>query len=227
MRTYGTFQTITAPKCWVPFFAVMFFANIVAAHAKEHWDFEGGQENEAPAGFAFARTGSGRVGHWVTKAAVDAPSGTHVLAQIDDDALDFRFPVAVANEPSLTDLRLSVKCKLVSGEVDRACGVVVRYQDENNYYLTRANALEQNVRLYRVVNGHRQQVASWGGAVTSGVWHELRVEAKADHFQVFWDGEDVLDAYDQTFLQAGRIGLWTKADSITYFDDLKVEPLEP
>ena len=224
---HGTLRTITAPRFWAPFFAVTFFGSIVAAHAQEHWDFEGDLEKKAPTGFSFSRTGSGRVGRWVIKAEAEAPSGTHVLAQTDDDATDFRFPVAVANEPSLADLRLSVKCKPVSGEVDQACGAVFRYQDENNYYIARANALEQNVRLYRVVNGNRQQFASGHGAVTSGTWHELRVEAKGNHFTVFWDGRGVIDAHDQTFLQVGRIGLWTKADSVTYFDDLTVEPLEP
>ena len=135
--------------------------------------------------------------------------------------------MAVANQPLLADLRLSVKCKPMSGEVDQACGLVFRYQDKNNYYLTRANALEQNVRFYTVVNGNRQQLASWDGPVTSGSWHELRVEVHGDHCQVFWDGQKAIDTHDKTFPNAGRVGLWTKADSVTYFDDLSVEPLEP
>jgi len=185
------------------------------------------QADETPEGFSFGRTGSGRMGRWVVRTEKDAPSGTHVLAQLDNDAVDFRFPLAVANEPKLRDLRLSVRCKPVSGVVDQACGLIVRYQDENNYYLARANALEQNVRLYRVVNGNRQQLASWNGAVTSGAWYELCVEAKGDQFKIFWDGQEVMDIHDQTFPNAGQVGLWTKADSITYFDDLKVGPLEP
>ena len=146
---------------------------VVTARAEQgsasarQWDFEDAQENRAPLGFSFARTGSGRLGRWVVTAETDAPSGSHVLAQLDADATDFRFPIAVANEPLLTDLRLSVKCKPVSGDVDRACGSVFRYQDENNSYLTRANALEQNVRLYKMINGHRQQLAI-------GLWTKAR-----------------------------------------------------
>ena len=206
---------------------------VVTARAEQgsasarRWDFEDGQENGTPSGFSFARTGRGRLGRWVVTTETDEPSGSHVLAQLDADATDFRFPIAVANEPLLADLRLSVRCKPVSGDVDQACGLVFRYQDENNYYITRANALEQNVRLYRVVNGNRQQLANGSGAVTSGAWHELRVEAQGDHFSVSWDGKEIIDAHDQTFPNAGRIGLWTKADSVTQFDDLKVEPREP
>lgn len=99
-----------------------------------------------------------------------------------------------------------------------------RYRDENNYYITRANALENNIRLYRVVNGRRQQFAGWDGKVTSVVWHTYEVEAQGDHFQVFWDGQKVIDARDETFSGAGKVGVWTKADSVTYFDDLKIEP---
>lgn len=188
------------------------------------WDFEESREGSAPLGFSFAKTGSGRLGQWVVNTHPDATSGTKVLAQVDPDPTDFRFPMAVVDEPLLADLRLSVRCKPVSGNVDQACGLVFRYQDGNNYYVTRANALEQNVRLYKVVEGKRQQFASWNGSVTGGTWHELGVEATGDHFTVSWDGQRVIDAYDQTFSQPGNIGLWTKADSITYFDDLRVEP---
>lgn len=133
--------------------------------------------------------------------------------------------MAVADEPLLTDLRLSVKCQPISGKVDQACGLVLRYRDEQHYYITRANALEQNVRFYKVVNGQRQQLASWSGAVASGVWHQLQVEAQGDRFVIFWDGQRVMEVVDQTFREAGKIGLWTKADSVTVFDDLTVELL--
>ncbi len=191
------------------------------------WTFDADRIGEAPSGFSFGRTGSGRVGRWIVQADKDAPSGSNVLAQVDSDKTDYRFPVAVANEPVFRDLRLFIKCKPVAGEADQACGLVFRYQDENNYYMARANALEGNVRLYRVVKGNRQQLASWNGAVASGIWHELRVEARGDHLTIIWDGQPVIDAHDQTFPDAGRVGVWTKADSVTYFDDLKVESIEP
>ena len=189
------------------------------------WDFEQDREGNPPAGFSFGRTGEGRPGRWVVALDQSTSSGAHVLAQTDTDPTDYRFPVAVADAPMLKDLRLSVRCKPISGQVDQAAGLVFRYQDENNYYLIRANALEGNVRLYKVANGRRQQLADWNGPVTADVWHEIRVEARADYLEVFWEGQKVISTDDKTFPKAGRMGVWTKADSMTAFDDLNVEPL--
>lgn len=191
------------------------------------WTFDTDHTGAAPAGFSFGRTGRGAPGRWIVQSAPDAPSGQNVLAQVDADHTDYRFPMAVALAPTLRNLRVAVKCKPVAGEVDQACGLVFRYQDENNYYVTRANALEGNVRLYRVVKGNRQQFASWNGAVATGAWHELAAEARGDHFTVYWDGQEIMAADDQTFREPGKVGVWTKADSVTYFDNLRVEPLGP
>lgn len=188
------------------------------------WTFDGDKADAPASGFRFARTGDGAAGKWIVKAVTDAPSGGNVLAQVDTDSTDNRFPVAVANAPVLADLALSVKCKPISGAVDQACGLVFRYLDADNYYVTRANALEGNVRFYYVKKGHRQQLKSWSGKVARNAWHDYRVEAKGDHFVVTFDGKQVLDVKDSTFTQAGKVGLWTKADSVTYFDDLAVEP---
>jgi hypothetical protein len=188
------------------------------------WTFDTDRADTPPSGFSFGKTGSGKPGQWVVRAAADAPSAPNVLAQIDADSTDYRFPVAVANEPLLRDVRLSVRCKPVSGKVDQACGLVFRYRDQDNYYVTRANALENNVRLYHVVKGDRRQFAGWNGTVSSGAWHSLRVEAKGDHLEVYWDEKKVMDAHDGTFSDAGKVGLWTKADSVTFFDDLSASP---
>lgn len=189
-------------------------------------DFDGEQAGLKPAGFVFARTGGGRAGRWVVRAEKGAPSPPNVLTQIEDDPTDYRFPVAVIPAVSLRDLRLSVKCKPVSGRVDQACGLVFRYLDENNYYVARANALEGNIRLYAVREGRRRQIASYAGPVTANAWHELAVEAEGATIRVFWDGKNVLSADDSTFDGPGKVGLWTKADSVTYFDDLTAAPLQ-
>src|SRR5207247_2046445 len=123
----------------------------------------------SPAACAVRRTGGGRLGPGTVQPASDAPGPPNVLAQVDSDRTDYRFPVAAARSPSFTDGSVSVKCEPVSGRVDRACGLVFRYQDENNYYLTRANALEDNVRFYYVKNGRRIQLANWTGTDTSRV----------------------------------------------------------
>ena len=188
------------------------------------WNFDSDKPDTPPAGFAFGRTGGGREGRWVVRAEKDAPSAPNVLAQVDGDATDYRFPVAFTG-PEMNDLRLSVKCKPVAGKVDQGCGLVFRLKDADNYYLTRANALEDNVRLYHVVNGHRRQFAGWNGKVARQTWHALAVEARGNHFQVFFNGKKVIDAHDKTFTEAGKIGVWTKADSVIYFDDLSAQPL--
>lgn len=195
-----------------------------AGAAKKVWNFDAATTDAPPAGFVFGRTGSGQPGRWVVRSEPSAPSAPNVLAQLDTDSTDYRFPVAVVDDSNLRDGRLSVSCKPVSGKVDQACGLVFRYRDENNYYLTRANALEDNVNLYYVKDGRRKQITGWPGKVASGAWHELSVDASGDHFVVSWDGKQVIDAHDQTFADGGKIGVWTKADSVTYFDNLAVEP---
>jgi hypothetical protein len=196
--------------CLIPTLGIAAMASI---------DFEADKPGEPPRGFTFGRTGQGAPGKWVIQAVDDAPSGRNVLVQIDTDPTDSRFPIAYTG-PEVKDLRLSVKCKPVSGKVDQGCGLVFRLKDADNYYVTRANALEDNVRLYHVVKGSRRQFAGWDGKVASGKWHELAVELVGDHFQVFFDGKKVIDAQDKTFPAAGKFGLWTKADSLIQFDDL-------
>lgn len=197
-------------------------AQVTAARS---WSFQDDQADAPPAGFSFGRTGNGKPGKWVVRVDPTAPAGDHVLAQIDADGTDYRFPVAVADAPVLKDLRLEVRCKPVSGKTDQACGLVFRYQDENNYYVARANALEDNVCLYHVVKGRRRRIGGWNGKVPGGVWHTLAVEARGDKLKVIWEGKQVIDVADDTFRQVGKVGLWTKADSVTYFDALSVTPL--
>jgi hypothetical protein len=156
---------------------------------------------------------------------VRAERGSNVLAQLDADSTSFRFPVAIAEQPQLRDVRVTVRCKTVSGTVDQACGLVGRYRDEQNYFVTRANSLEANIRLYTVKAGKREQIADYDGPVTANVWHELRLEIRGDRLRVSWDSAQVIDQRDATFPEAGRVGLWTKADSVTYYDNLKVEAL--
>jgi hypothetical protein len=196
-----------------------------APPAATTWSFDADAVEVAPAGFDFSRTGDGSFGRWLVRADATAPSAPNVLVQLDDDDTSFRFPVAVATAPVLRDARVQVRCKMISGRVDQACGLVLRYRDENNYYITRANTLENNIRLYYVRGGKREQLASWSGKVTANTWHDYRFEARGDHIEVFWNGQRVLDHHDGTFPDAGRVGVWTKADSVTYFDDFQVEAL--
>ncbi|HEX9421777.1 MAG TPA: family 16 glycoside hydrolase [Pyrinomonadaceae bacterium] len=188
------------------------------------YNFDGQSPGDLPSNFTSARTGEGDMGSWAILSENTALSKPNVLAQTSTDSTDYRFPVAVLNDGVFKDLELSVKFKTVTGSVDEAGGLVFRYKDEKNYYVVRANALENNYRLYHVVNGRRQQFAGANITVTPKQWHELKVVCVGDQITCFFDGKQVIQATDDTFKDAGRVGMWTKADSVTYFDDFTVTP---
>lgn len=186
------------------------------------YNFDSNATGQLPAKFHEALTGGGGAVKWVVQAEDSAHSKPNVLAQTSSDKTDYRFPLAIADEGSFRDFDLSVKFKAVSGAIDRAAGLVFRLKDANNYYVVRANALEDNFNLYRVVNGSRQEIKGSQVKVSSGEWHELRVEAVGNKFTCYFDGDKKVESTDNTFKDAGKIGLWTKADSVTYFDELRV-----
>ena len=187
------------------------------------YNFDKDSPGGLPAKFHGARTGQGSEEKWMVMADSSAPSKPNVVAQTSTDKTDYRFPLLISDEGTFKDLELSVKFKAVSGEVDRAAGLVFRLQAANNYYLVRANALEDNYRLYHVVKGSRRQFGGANFKVTSGEWHELKVECIGNKIICYYDGQKKIEATDDTFKEAGKIGLWTKADSVTYFDDLVVK----
>jgi len=193
-----------------------------AAGASFTYNFDSDTVGAMPPKFHGARTGQGAESKWEVTADPTAPSRPNVVAQTSTDKTDYRFPLLIADEGSFKDLELSVRFKAVSGKVDRAGGLVFRLKDANNYYIVRANALEDNYRLYHVVNGSRRQFAGANLKVTSGEWHEIKVECVGNKIICYYDGAKRIEATDDTFKDAGKIGLWTKADSVTYFDDLKV-----
>lgn len=194
--------------------------------AETSFSFDADRAGGPPKGFVFGLTGGGRRGRWVVQAEGSVKSAPNVLAQLDADATNFRFPVAVTAGAQPANVAVSVSCKMISGRVDQACGLVLRYRDENNYLITRANALEDNVRLYTVKDGRREEQASHDLDVTPGTWHAYRFEARGNRLRVIWDGSLVIEHRDETFVGGGAVGVWTKADSVTIFDDLVVEPLE-
>jgi len=187
------------------------------------WSFDKDEIDKEPAGFEFATTRKSPAGKW----RVIKDGDTKILAQLDADKTDGRFAMAVAKEPSLRDVTLSVRARAISGEVDQAAGLVWRWKDADNYYVARSNVLENNVRLYRVVNGNRVKFAGKEEVkLKAGEWQSLRIEHKGTNIRVFLGDEKLIDADDKTFPDAGRVGVWTKADSVTYFDDLTVEELK-
>jgi len=138
------------------------------------------------------------------------------------------YPLLLKNDTSIKDGFVEMKFKAIAGSQDRAAGFVWRAKDANNYYVTRANALEDNVVLYKTVNGVRSPldiVGRKGGygtdiKVPANTWHSLRVDFKGSRFSVSFDGKQLFEVEDSTFTDAGKVGLWTKADSVTLFDEV-------
>jgi len=184
------------------------------------WRFDG-PVGSSPAGFDFTQT-DGPPGAWIIRERPDAPSSPAVLSQEDSSRQSSRFATAVVSGLAWRDGSVSVRCAALGGTIDRACGIVWRFQDERNYYVARANALENNVRLYYVQDGSRHEIAGWNGAVTSCAWHTLRADMRGDQVEIFWNDQRVIEARDSRFVQPGRSGVWIKADSRTAFDDLSV-----
>jgi hypothetical protein len=186
-------------------------------------EFEAAATGSLPAGITPMLTGSGGPVAWMVVEDPTAPAGPKVLAQTSKDKADYRFPLAVFDQPVLQDVDVAVRFKPVAGEVDRAAGIAIRLTDRNNYYVVRANALEDNVRLYKVTNGDRRQFAGVSAKVPSGKWQELRLKVQGSRFEVFFEGKSLYTADDTAIVGGGRVALWTKSDSVTHFDDLRIQ----
>ena len=177
-------------------------------------NFDDLKPGTTPAGWTGTRTGKGEA-RWEIVADDSAPSKPNVLKQSGHAT----FPVCLKKDTRLKDGFVEVKFKAVSGKEDQSGGVVWRCQDADNYYVARANALEDNVTIYHTIKGKRLSFKNVDTKVASGVWHTLRVEFEGNKFIVFFDGNKVIEATDESFPDAGQVGVWTKADSVTIFDD--------
>lgn len=204
----------------------------VCACFAETINFDNAGPGTVPPGWTVAMTHKGGAPKWEVVKDDSAPSKPNVLAQVSNDVTGGRFPLAVYDNANLKDGVLSVRFKAVSGGVDQAAGLIWRYKDPDNYYITRANALEDNVVLYKVEKGQRTSLAPKGTpSKTYGVkhrvpkqtWNTLSVAFQGNFFTVSFNGQKLFDVEDSTFTTAGKVGLWTKADSVTYFDDFQVE----
>ena len=168
-------------------------------------------------------TGIGRVQAWKAIADPDALGGW-ALAETAGDATDLRFPLCISEQTVARDIDATLRFKLVSGAHARVAGLVLRAQNANDYYVVRASALEGSVRLYRVQRGRRSQLAAKDVEIKSGEWHALRVVLVNDRFEVELDGKKLFDATDRSLIQAGTVGVWSQADSLTHFGSLLVAP---
>jgi len=196
------------------FLASLAFTAIAASSSADTVTFDNFKTGAAPPGWTATQTGSGSA-KWSVEKDDSAPSKPNVLKQSGQAT----FPVCIKNDTNLKDGFIQVRFKPVAGKEDQAGGVIWRVQDANNYYISRANALEDNVTIYHTINGKRVAFKSINTKVTSGAWHTLRVDFAGNKFTVTFDGNKVIDATDESFANGGKVGVWTKADSVTVFDD--------
>lgn len=179
-----------------------------------------------PADFEFGRTGSGAAGVW-SVVRDDTADGGLALEQQSQDRTDFRFPLAIYKPASAKNVDVQVRFKAMAGRIDRAGGIALRLASANDYYVVRANALEDNVRFYRVVKGNREQLGTADVKVASNMWHALGLRAEGSRFTISFNGKTLYAVTDRTFDAAGKVALWTKADSVTRFDRLEINTIAP
>jgi hypothetical protein len=182
----------------------------------------------APQDWIATMTGQGTP-RWIVEEDPSAPSKSKIVKQSGRAT----YPLLLKNGTNVRNGFVEIQFKAISGSEDRAAGIVWRAKDANNYYVVRANALEDNVVLYKTVEGKRSSldiVGRKGGygvkvPVPSNRWHTLRVEFEGSRFKVDFNGQRLFEVDDQTFSDAGQVGLWTKADSMTLFDQIEIQPL--
>lgn len=200
-------------------------AKAEASAASARWDFDKDVIGQLPQAWSARQTRpTNALATWQVVKDSTAPSQPNVLALTKTENHNGTYNLAVAEKSNFKDIDLTVKMKGVRGEEDQGGGPIWRCRDEDNYYICRANPLENNYRLYRVVGGRRRQLDSVEVPVATGRWYTLRVTMVGSRITCYLDGRSMLEATDDTFPQAGMIGLWTKADAVTSFDDLTVTP---
>src|SRR5216117_1360527 len=177
-------------------------------------NFDDATPGAPPPGWTATKTGKGEA-KWTIAKDDTAPSKPNVLKQSGEAT----YPVCLKSDTSLKNGFVEVKFKPISVKEDQAGGVVWRAKDSDNYYIARANALEGNVTIYHTIKGKRTEKKRTNMKVASGEWHTLRVDFSGAHFTVMFDGKKTIEWDDDTFKNAGKVGVWTKADSVTLFDD--------
>lgn len=194
-------------------------------------NFDSATPGTVPPGWTTAIGRSGVAPKWEVLKDPGAPSPPYVFAQVSSGTAGEHCPLAILNKVDVKDGDLSVKMKPVSGREDRAGGLVWRYRDPNNYYLVRANALENNIVLYRVQDGKPVVMTPKGTppktygvkhTVPPNQWSLLKVQFRGPLFSIYFNHRRLFQVVDNTFRQPGKVGLWTEADSVTYFDDFRV-----
>lgn len=190
------------------------------------WTFDSDSPGTLPKDFVIGTLFDGRpAGDWKVFRTPRAKSPPQVFGQVMGKGAEHAYKAVLINGTIAADVRLQVSLLPVEGKGDMGGGLIWRATDDRNYYLTRANPLEQNIRIYRVVDGVWHMLQNFDTTIDVKEWHILRVISQGCRVQVFFDDKKLFDLCDQTFT-SGRIGLWTKSDAVTYFDDLQFQRLK-
>ena len=200
-------------------------AGVEATAVEKVWNFDGDVPDSLSTEFVIGTLFDGRpAGNWKVLRTDQAKSPPHVLGQVEGKGAEHAYKVVLVTGTDGSDADLEVSFLPVDGKGDMGGGLIWRASDDRNYYLTRANPLEQNIRIYRVVKGVRHLLQDFDQIIPVKRWHTLRVVTRGCQVRVLYDERQVFDLCDRTFTR-GRVGLWTKSDAVTYFDDLKVRML--
>lgn len=190
------------------------------------WTFDDDQPEVLPAEFEVGTLFDGRpAGDWKVLHADQANSPPNVLGQMMGKGAEHAYKTVLINGTQASDIELQVSFLPIDGKADMGGGLIWRATDDRNYYLTRANPLEQNIRIYRVVKGVRHMLKNFDRTIDIRHWHQLRVVHRGCQIEVFYDDTQVFHLCDKTFTQ-GMVGLWTKSDAVTYFDNLQLKSLK-
>lgn len=214
---------------------------LAGSSAERTFDFSAVRENQPPNGFRSAVTGEGKPGDWrviadevpplLPRLSPQAPvvSTRAVLAQVSQDPTDEHFPLLIFEGDTYADFTFTARFKTVRGTQEQMAGIAFRIQDEANYYVLRASSLGGTFRFYKIVNGQRGQPIGQNIQIPGGIWHEIGVECKGNQIRCFLNGTHAIPTLSDSSFSNGKVGFWTKSDSVSYFADAKVvyTPREP
>jgi hypothetical protein len=202
-----------------------------ASAAEKHFNFSDCEPGKMPPGFRSMVAGEGKPGDWqvvmdevpplLPPLTPQAPSTARraVLGQLSKDATDERFPILVYDDETFGDFTMTTRFKTVDGQKERMAGLAFRIQDEKNFYVLRASVLGRNIRFYKVVGGVRSLPIGPDVEISNGVWHELSVTCKGNEIRCLYDGREIIPPLTDATFNTGKVGFWTKSDSVSYFVD--------
>lgn len=190
------------------------------------WNFDKDTVGQVPPGWIPAETAAaGHAGQWRVVADKSATSAPNAVALTETHNTGSTFNLLLADGLEYKDLTITMKVKAGTGQEDQGGGPAWRVRDTDNYYIARWNPLENNLRLYVVVKGKRKMLATTNAKADPSAWHELKVQVEGDRIQASLDGQHFVETQDASISAGGTVGLWTKADAATAFDDVKVDPI--